>query len=109
MPRYFSHFIPTHVDEQAGEKISHFAKDVFQELERRFEGIVYIICVNAPLPGDFEQTAQRIGKQRNAVDLNDIEEELEEGLELVLANEIDQNLLGKVLVLGEGQPQASMP
>jgi len=59
--------------------------------------------------------AQRAGvrvvilPQRNAVDLNDIEEELKEGLELVLANEIDQNLLEKVLVLGEGQPQASMP
>ena len=48
--------------------------------------------------------AQRAGvrvvifPQRNAVDLNDIEEELKEGLELVLVNEIDEALLEKVLM-----------
>lgn len=48
--------------------------------------------------------AQRAGArvvilpQRNAADLNDIEEELTEGLEIVLVNEIDQTLLDKVLV-----------
>ena len=47
--------------------------------------------------------AQRAGArmvilpQRNAADLNDIEEELKEGLEIVLVNEIDQILLDKVL------------
>jgi ATP-dependent Lon protease len=47
--------------------------------------------------------AQRAGvrvvifPQRNAVDLKDIEEELKEGLEVVLVNEIDQSLLEKVL------------
>jgi len=48
--------------------------------------------------------AQRAGvrvvvfPQRNAVDLNDIEEELKEGLEIVLANEIDEALLEVVLL-----------
>jgi len=47
--------------------------------------------------------AQRAGvrivilPQRNAVDLNDIEEELKEGLEVVLAQEIDEALLQRVL------------
>ncbi len=59
--------------------------------------------------------AQRAGvrvvilPQRNAADLNDIEEELKEGLEVVLVNEVDQNLLDKVLVPGEGRSQASIP
>ena len=48
--------------------------------------------------------AQRAGvrvvvfPQRNSVDLNDIEEELKEGLEIVLVNEIDEALLGVVLL-----------
>jgi ATP-dependent Lon protease len=48
--------------------------------------------------------AQRAGArvvifpQRNAVDLNDIEEELKAGLEIVLAPEIDEALLDKVLL-----------
>ena len=47
--------------------------------------------------------AQRAGvrivilPQRNAVDLNDIEDELKEGLEVVLATEIDEALLDRVL------------
>jgi ATP-dependent Lon protease len=48
--------------------------------------------------------AQRAGvrivifPQRNAVDLNDIEEELKEGLEILLVTEIDQALLDAVLM-----------
>jgi len=48
--------------------------------------------------------AQRAGvqvvilPQRNAADLKDIEEELKEGLEVVLVNEIDPEWLDKVLV-----------
>lgn len=48
--------------------------------------------------------AQRAGvrvvifPQRNAVDLNDIEEELKEGLEIILASEIDGALVNKVLL-----------
>jgi ATP-dependent Lon protease len=48
--------------------------------------------------------AQRAGvkivifPQRNGVDLNDIEEELKEGLEVLLVNEIDQVLLDAVLM-----------
>ena len=47
--------------------------------------------------------AQRAGvrvvilPQRNAVDLNDIEGELKEGLEVILAQEIDEALLERVL------------
>lgn len=60
--------------------------------------------------------AQRAGvqvvilPQRNAVDLNEIEEELKEGLEIVLVNEIDQTLLDKVLAPGvKPRGQASIP
>jgi ATP-dependent Lon protease len=48
--------------------------------------------------------AQRAGArvvifpQRNAVDLNDIEEELKAGLEIILAPEIDQGLIDQVLL-----------
>ncbi|MEJ2070070.1 MAG: magnesium chelatase domain-containing protein [Syntrophobacterales bacterium] len=48
--------------------------------------------------------AQRAGvrlvilPQRNAVDLNDIEGEMKEGLEIVLAQEIDEALLERVLM-----------
>jgi ATP-dependent Lon protease len=48
--------------------------------------------------------AQRAGvrtvifPQRNAVDLNDIEEELKEGLKVILVNEIDKALLDAVLM-----------
>jgi ATP-dependent Lon protease len=51
--------------------------------------------------------AQRAGArvvilpQRNAVDLNDIEDELKKGLEVVLVNEIDQALLAQVLMPNE--------
>jgi ATP-dependent Lon protease len=54
--------------------------------------------------------AQRAGvrqvilPQRNAVDLNDIEEELKEGLEVLLVTEIDQVLLSAVLMPREAQP-----
>jgi ATP-dependent Lon protease len=54
--------------------------------------------------------AQRAGvrmvilPQRNAVDLHDIEEELKEGLEVLLVTEIDQALLDAVLMPREAQP-----
>ncbi|MGQ9688647.1 MAG: endopeptidase La [Desulfobaccales bacterium] len=54
--------------------------------------------------------AQRAGvrkvilPQRNAVDLNEIEEELKEGLEVILVNEVDQTLLDAVLLPAAKQP-----
>ncbi len=54
--------------------------------------------------------AQRAGvrmvilPQRNAVDLHDIEEELKEGLEVLLVSEVDQALLDAVLLPREAEP-----